>query len=129
MPDPMRAADRNRRLAGRRIYLTGAASGIGLASARLLANQGAALALVDNQAGKLALAARETGGKALVADLRDGEAIDRTVAEAAEAMGGIDGVVNCAGVPSGADIAESWKPSNRSGGNVTGTRKTVDRIA
>lgn len=103
MPDDR---DRNRRFAGRRIYLTGAASGIGLATARLLASQGAALALADVQADKLAAAARETGGQALVADLRDGDAIDRSVAGAAEAMGGIDGVVNCAGVPSGADIAE-----------------------
>lgn len=98
--------DRNRRFAGRRIYVTGAASGIGLATARLLASQGAAVALVDFQADKLAAVAAETGGKALVIDLRDGDAIDRSVAEAAEAMGGIDGVVNCAGVPSGADIAE-----------------------
>jgi NAD(P)-dependent dehydrogenase (short-subunit alcohol dehydrogenase family) len=98
--------DRNRRFAGRRIYVTGAASGIGLATARLLANQGAVLSLVDIQAEKLAAVARETGGKVLIVDLRDGDAIDRSIAEAAEAMGGIDGVVNCAGVPSGSDIAE-----------------------
>lgn len=100
------AADRNRRFEGRRIYVTGAASGIGLATARLLAEQGAALALVDVDAAKLEAAARETGGMALPVDLRDGEAIDRSVAQAAEAMGGIDGVVNCAGVGSGADIAK-----------------------
>ncbi len=49
---------------------------------------------------------RATGGTPFPVDLRDGDAIDRSVAEAAQAMGGIDGVVNCAGVPSGADIAE-----------------------
>ena len=106
MPSPDLAMDRNRRFAGRRIYVTGAASGIGLAAARLLAGQGAALALVDIDAARLAAAAGETGGTPLVVDLRDGDAIDRSVAQAAEAMGGIDGVVNCAGVPSGADIAE-----------------------
>ena len=106
MPSPDRATDRNRRFACRRIYVTGAASGIGLATARLLAGQGARLALVDIDAARLAAAAGETGGTPLVVDLRDGDAIDRSVAQAAEAMGGIDGVVNCAGVPSGADIAE-----------------------
>lgn len=106
MPVNQAKADRNRRFAGRRIYLTGAASGIGLATARLLAGQGAALALADIQPDSLAAAADETGGTPLVVDLRDGDAIDASVVAAAKAMGGIDGVVNCAGVPSGADIAE-----------------------
>lgn len=106
MPRPTSAADRNMRFAGRRIYLTGAASGIGRAAARLFAQGGAALALVDvNEAG-LKATADETGGEVIAVDLRDGEAIDRSVARAAERLGGLDGVVNCAGVPSGALIDE-----------------------
>ncbi|MGE3692509.1 MAG: SDR family NAD(P)-dependent oxidoreductase [Novosphingobium sp.] len=106
MPESHLGKDRNRRFAGRRIYLTGAASGIGLATARLLSCQGARLALIDIDAERLGPVAEETGGLALATDLRDGDAIDRSVTQAVEAMSGIDGVVNCAGVPSGADIAE-----------------------
>jgi NAD(P)-dependent dehydrogenase (short-subunit alcohol dehydrogenase family) len=90
--------DRNKRFSGRRIYITGAASGIGRATAKLLAEQGAAVALVDINAEGLASAAAETGGQAIVTDLRDGEAAEASVARAAELLGGLDGVVNCAGV-------------------------------
>jgi NAD(P)-dependent dehydrogenase (short-subunit alcohol dehydrogenase family) len=101
MTRPEPAADRNRRFAGRRIYLTGAASGIGRATAQILAQGGAQLALVDvNEAGLREVAA-ETDGEAIPADLRDGAAIDRSVEQAAQRLGGLDGVVNCAGVPSG----------------------------
>jgi NAD(P)-dependent dehydrogenase (short-subunit alcohol dehydrogenase family) len=96
--------DRNARFRGRRIYLTGAASGIGLATARLLADGGAALALADIDAAGLGEAAAATGGRAFVVDLRDGAAIDASVAQAAEALGGLDGVINCAGVAHGARL-------------------------
>lgn len=97
-------SDPTGRFAGRRIYLTGAASGIGLATARLLAGEGATLALVDvNEAG-LRAAAKETGGHPFVVELRDGEAIDRSVQAAGEALGGLDGVVNCAGVALSAGV-------------------------
>ena len=98
---PEQTKDRNRRFAGRRIYLTGAASGIGRATALILAGGGARLALVDVNAEGLAAVAAETGGTALSVDLLDGAAIDRSVEQAAEALGGLDGIVNCAGVPSG----------------------------
>lgn len=100
------AADRNQRFAGRRVYLTGAASGIGRATARLLAQGGAKVALVDIDAEGLKAVAAETGGEPLAVDLRDGAAIDRSVEQAAARLGGLDGVVNCAGVPSGALIDE-----------------------
>jgi NAD(P)-dependent dehydrogenase (short-subunit alcohol dehydrogenase family) len=96
--------DRNARFQGRRIYLTGAASGIGLATARLLAQGGAGLALADIDAEGLERSAAATGGRALVVDLRDGAAIDASVAEAAAALGGLDGVINCAGVAHGAPL-------------------------
>ena len=40
MANQATAGDRNRRFAGRKVYVTGAASGIGLATARLLALKG-----------------------------------------------------------------------------------------
>jgi NAD(P)-dependent dehydrogenase (short-subunit alcohol dehydrogenase family) len=105
-------SDRNARFRGRRIYVTGAASGIGRRTAQLLAEQGAALALVDINAEGLAATAAETGARAIVADLRDGDAAARSVDEAGESLGGLDGVLNCAGITDGAKIEnlapETW---------------------
>ena len=90
-------SDRNRRFEGRRIYLTGAASGIGRATAQLLAQGGAAVALVDVNADGLERVAAATGGRPFVVNLCDGDAAARSVEEAANALGGLDGVINCAG--------------------------------
>lgn len=94
------------RLAGRRIIVTGAASGIGAATARLFAQEGAKLALFDIQREKLAAVAADTGGEPITIDLVDEAAIAPAVERAAAAMGGIDGLVNCAGVVGGAPLGE-----------------------
>lgn len=100
------------RLAGRKILITGAASGIGAATARLFAAEGAATALLDSQADRLAEVARETGGTALPVNLLDEAATVAAVKAAAAALGGLDGVVNVAGVADGGPLAElsmaSW---------------------
>lgn len=67
----------------------------------MLAQGGAALALVDVNELGLEAVGNETGGQVLKVDLCDGEAIDLSVTRAAERLGGLDAVVNCAGVPSG----------------------------
>ena len=87
-----------RGLVGRRILITGAASGIGLATARLMAAQGAQLALLDISAGPLKRLACELDAYAAVADLQSERGIRRAVAASAAAMRGIDGVVNVAGI-------------------------------
>jgi NAD(P)-dependent dehydrogenase (short-subunit alcohol dehydrogenase family) len=89
---------RSARLRGRRIVVTGAASGIGLAVARLFASEGASLALLDRNADGLAQAAQETRGRPIQVDLAQEQAVDEAIDEAGVALGGIDGVVNAAGI-------------------------------
>ena len=90
--------DLNKRLQGRRILITGAASGIGRATAELFAAEGAALALLDRDAQALQRIAQQTGAVACEADVTNEASIVNAVARGAAAMGGIDGVVNAAGV-------------------------------
>jgi NAD(P)-dependent dehydrogenase (short-subunit alcohol dehydrogenase family) len=93
-PDPASA----RRLQGRRILITGAAAGIGQATARLFAAEGAATMLLDQDAEGLARMAEETGAHVYATDVSDEAAVARVVQQGASVMGGIDGVVNCAGI-------------------------------
>lgn len=93
-------------LAGRRVYITGAASGIGRSTSELFAREGAAVALVDYQSDGLAQTAHNTGGWSSVVDLRDRSATAASVEAAAAALGGLDGVVNCAGMAASMPVAE-----------------------
>jgi len=86
------------RLEGRRILITGAASGIGQRTAVLFAAEGAALTLLDCDRKRLASVARETGGIAVEADVTQEASVARAVEQGAGAMGGIDGIVNAAGI-------------------------------
>ncbi len=76
--------------AGKRALISGGASGIGLATARKLAAQGARVALLDLDRDQTDAAAREVGGVAVLADVRDAAAVDAACAEAAAAFGGLD---------------------------------------
>lgn len=96
----MSEATSNGRLRGRRIVITGAASGIGSRTAQLFAAEGAALALLDMNEAGLAEIARETGGQGFVLDVTDEAAMQGAIAQAAAVMGGIDGLVTSAGVMS-----------------------------
>jgi NAD(P)-dependent dehydrogenase (short-subunit alcohol dehydrogenase family) len=86
------------RLQGRRILITGAASGIGRRTAALFAAEDAALSLLDLNREGLAEVARETRGTALEADVAQEASVAHAVEAGAAAMGGIDGVVNAAGI-------------------------------
>ncbi len=86
-----------------RALVTGAASGIGRATATLLAERGAAAACVDVNAAGLAEpvdAIRAAGGTAvpLAADVTDLAAVEAAVASAVAELGGLDAVANIAGV-------------------------------
>lgn len=86
------------RLAGRRFIVTGAASGIGRATAELFAREGARLALIDRTADGVQAVADAVSAVAFAADIADRKAVIRCVADAVVAMDGLDGVVNVAGI-------------------------------
>jgi 2-keto-3-deoxy-L-fuconate dehydrogenase len=79
--------------AGLGALVTGGASGIGLATARLLADRGARVVCLD-----LAPATLEAPLELVRADLGDDTAVRAAVREAAERLGGLDILVNNAGV-------------------------------
>jgi NAD(P)-dependent dehydrogenase (short-subunit alcohol dehydrogenase family) len=86
------------RFAHRRALVTGGASGIGLATARLLRAEGAAVALLDRDRAVEAIGA-ELGATAIRADITDPDKVDAAVRRAAEALGGApDLLVGAAGV-------------------------------
>jgi NAD(P)-dependent dehydrogenase (short-subunit alcohol dehydrogenase family) len=91
---------------GRRVIVTGAASGIGRATALMLAKRGAKTANLDVNLQGLDEVAALSGGAPIRVDLADPAAVVAAVERAAEAMGGIDGVVNCAGLATGAPLAD-----------------------
>jgi rhamnose utilization protein RhaD (predicted bifunctional aldolase and dehydrogenase)/NAD(P)-dependent dehydrogenase (short-subunit alcohol dehydrogenase family) len=92
-------------LAGKIVYVTGAARGIGAAVARRFAAEGAVLYLVDREAEPLAAVARELRAAHEVIELSDEHAVRRSVEHAVEAHGGLDGVVSNAGIAPQGPIA------------------------
>jgi len=98
------------RLPGRTALVTGAASGIGAASAELLAAAGARVTLADlDAAGAEAVARgiRERGGVARVSrcDVSKKDEVDALVRDAHAAFGRLDVLCNVAGVPSDGPLA------------------------
>lgn len=86
------------RFAGRQVIVTGGGSGIGEATCRLFAREGAAVTVLDRDGDSAARVAADIGGRAAVVDVRDGDAVTLAVNEAAEAMGGLTDLVNNAGI-------------------------------
>jgi NAD(P)-dependent dehydrogenase (short-subunit alcohol dehydrogenase family) len=86
------------RLAGRRALITGAASGIGREIAVHFRREGAELVLLDADGPGVQAAAQQIGVIALCVNLRDPEALAAGVAQAVTALGGLDTVVNAAGI-------------------------------
>ena len=93
-------------LQGKVVYVTGAASGIGAATARAFAAQGAALYLVDRDVEGIAAVAEPLGAAHEALDLRDREAVEASVRKAVARFGGLDIVVSNAGTAPQAPIAE-----------------------
>ena len=113
----------SRSIAGHRAIITGAASGMGRATAHLFASEGAHVAVTDLDQGKCDAVAKEIAqagyaGSALplALDVTDEAAIKEQVAEIAENFGGLDIVVNNAGFAKhafieGEEYPEIWDVS------------------
>lgn len=91
------------RLSGKRIFLTGAAQGIGLAIAEACLAEGARLFLVDRDGALLdksvaGLAAPQGHVGHAAADISDGAAIAAAVSQASAEIGFINALINNAGV-------------------------------
>ncbi len=84
--------------AGAACLVTGASSGIGRATAEALARKGARLALSGRDPARLRAVAADTGGEPILADLTEPGAPERVASEASKRLGGIDVLVNNAGV-------------------------------
>ncbi len=96
------------RLEGKIALVTGAAGGIGRATARALAEEGAIVVAADlDEAGARSVAA-EVGGHAVACDVSDLDANRAAVAFAVETCGGLDLVHLNAGVGSGCGVGEDF---------------------
>lgn len=89
-----------RALAGKVVLVTGAARGIGAATAEILAGEGAHVVVLDRPAddGPASEVARKIGGTVLLADVSDAEAPKQIASFLKEKFGGVDVVVHNAGV-------------------------------
>ncbi|MBO8196550.1 bifunctional aldolase/short-chain dehydrogenase [Streptomyces oryzae] len=98
----LRRMPRPKPLAGRIALVTGAASGIGRAIARRLSAEGACVVVADRNGADAAAVAEELGGPdqavAVTVDVTDEEQIETAFAAASLAFGGVDLVVNNAGI-------------------------------
>lgn len=92
--------------AGRRVLVTGAASGIGRATAEALHAAGAELILIDRDEAGLESLRASLGGSTFAIDLADEGAIRTAVDKGARDLGGIDGVANVAGIGGAGRIDE-----------------------
>lgn len=98
------------RIRGRSALITGGASGIGKATARLFLEEGAFVTIADNNRGGLEVATDELGAfgpvHAVHGDVSRVEDAERMVAAAAERFGRLDTVVCAAGITSRSPISD-----------------------
>lgn len=92
-----------RRLEGQTAWISGAASGIGAATARLFADEGGKVALVDVHADRVnsvrdAIAANGGSALALAVDISVETDVRDSLAETVAHFGGLNTIVNCAGI-------------------------------
>lgn len=103
------------RLEERQILVVGASSGIGHATAKAFAREGARVGVSARRADRLEALAAEIGEAAvpLPCDIRDPEAVANTVEQSAARLGGLTDLVFCAGIATLSRVAdataEQWR--------------------
>ncbi|SHG32381.1 SDR family NAD(P)-dependent oxidoreductase [Cognatishimia maritima] len=101
--------------------ITGAASGLGEATARHFASQGAKVTILDRDVEKGQAIAAEIGGTFVETDVTSEDSVKAAIETATSAMGKITTAVNCAG------IAPAAKTVGRDGAHPLGLfQKTID---
>ena len=103
--DSTRLSQLSRSVAGKRVLVTGAASGMGRATAFVFADEGARVAVADLSAERVLEVVDEIravhgpeSAHGFVADVGDHESLKRLVPDVAAALGGVDVLVNNAGI-------------------------------
>jgi len=94
-------------LAGKRAIITGATSGIGMATARMFTREGAKVAAVGRNLDVLLSLNQEIKSFPVQGDIALPGTCKRVVGEAAKSLGGIDILVNCAGVLKGSPVQDT----------------------
>ena len=111
------------RLQNRRLVVTGGARGIGRATVQTFLREGAKVTVFDVDADGMRSLERAGACWTTVCDVRDEETVNRSMRAAATAMGGVDGVVNSAGIANGLPFEETdfatWKAQIET--NLNGT--------
>jgi NAD(P)-dependent dehydrogenase (short-subunit alcohol dehydrogenase family) len=91
-------------IANKVFLVTGGASGLGAATAEMLVAAGAKVMLVDMNAEAVAAQAQRLGAQSVVADISNEAAAEAAVQATVKAFGGLNGLVNCAGIVRGEKI-------------------------
>jgi D-sorbitol dehydrogenase (acceptor) len=122
-----------KRLDGKTALITGAARGIGLAFAQRYVSEGARVAIADIDLARAKTSAAAIGDAAIAVemDVTKQDSIDRAVAEAIDAFGGIDILINNAAIFTAAPIVEiDRRDFQRTFDiNVAGTLFTLQAVA
>ncbi len=122
-------------ISGCATIVTGGASGLGEASARLLAAGGARVALFDLNEERGEQIAAEIDGLFVAADIRSEDDINKGLALATERHGDTRILVNCAGIAHGQKVSSKGEPHSLSdferiiGVNLVGTFNCIRLLA